>query len=158
MLKKNSFMFIFTYLITFLLWGCKDVYLDMNNVHCKLDKDTYEKNENITLTYYGYFEDNNDIGDLRIEFTVYKLINGEKEFENFIEVDFENPENISSFSEGLYYVTIKENEEMNSFQDSIVFSIHEPGDYELSVEISGSTYNHPYGGIQDFSFPITITE
>ncbi|WP_143064158.1 hypothetical protein [Treponema bryantii] len=130
----------------------------MNNVNCKLDKDSYAKNENITLTYYGYFEDSNDIGDLRIDFTVYKLINGENDFENLTEVDFENPENISSFSEGLYYVTIKENEEMSSFKDSIVFSINESGEYELFVAIGGSTYNHPYGGTQTFSFPITITE
>jgi len=155
----EKFKFIFLSLISLFFLSCESVYLDMNNVHCKLDKDTYAKEEKITLTYYGNFKDSNDIGNLRIDFIVYKLINGERDHENFPDINFsDNPESISNFSDGLYYKYIKENEIMTDFNDILVFRIKESGEYELVVDIRGSTDRHPYGGSQYFTFPITITD
>ena len=153
--------FIFLSLISLFFLSCESVYLDLNNVHCNLNKATYVKEENIILNYYGSFEDSNDIGNLRIDFLVFKLINGERDEENLADIKFSatgNPENILSFSKGSYYVYIKENDKMTSFNNSIIFSIKESGEYELVVGIRGCTKKHPYEDVQIFTLPITITE
>ena len=157
----EKFKFIFLSLISFFFLSCESVYLDLNNVHCNLDKATYVQEENIILNYYGSFEDSNDIGNLRIDFVIFKLINGERDDENLADIEFPetgNPENISSFSKGSYYVYIKKNEKMTDFNNSVIFSIKESGEYELVVGIRGSTSKHPYDNVQVFTFPITITE
>ena len=78
--------------------------------------------------------------------------------QNIFKNQFIKPENISCFKKGSYYVVIKEDEAMTDIDGTIVFSIDKPGEYELVIDIEGSTYKHPYGGLARFAFPITITE
>lgn len=153
MVKIRYILFTFL-LIPFL--GCKSVYLDMSNVHCNLDKSTFQKNENITIYYDGSFEDSSDIGSLRIDFHVYKM-NG-KERGDIQILNYPDSDIPSSYDEGLYYVIIKNNEEMTSFKNSITFFISDAGKYELVIHIDGATRKHYYPSGQTFTFPITVTE
>ena len=153
--------FIYLGLVSFLFLSCESVYLDMNDIHCTIDKKTYEKDENVTLTCYESFDDRNDVGSLRLDFVVYRLSNNENDnltFQN-VNISFSEDSEIQfSSSEELYRVNIKEKEEMSTFKKVIIFRIHNSGKYELHIAINGSTDNHPYGGIRRFTFPITITE
>ena len=148
--------YIFLLLISLLFLSCESVYLDMSNVHCKIDKSTYQKDENITISYDGSFKDSSDIGSLTIDFHVYRM-NGEErgEIQN---LNFPNSYTPLIYDEGLYYEIIKENESMTSFIDTIIFSIPDVGKYELLIRINGVTKKHYYSSIEIFTFPITITE
>lgn len=155
-LKKLFFL-----LILIFFSSCESVYLDMTNVHCELDKTEYQENEPISISFSGYFEDSKDQGNLRIDFIVYRLIDGKRDEKNISPInlsDYKNPENISTFDDGFYYLYIKNDDAMTEFNDSIIFSISDIGEYELLVNINGSTDKYPYGGSKFFNFPITITQ
>lgn len=64
--------FILFLLVSILFISCPEFYLDMSGVHCELDKETYQKNENITLSYDGSFKDSSDIGSVGMYFCVHK--------------------------------------------------------------------------------------
>lgn len=153
--------FVLCLLVPFLFSSCEDPYLDMN-VYCELDKltATYEKDEPITVSYYGSFGDSSDIGSLRILFYVYKITEGKSE--KYQKLNF--PESDSLYfvyyndNDGSYYVDIKEDEKMTDFDDSTVLIISEAGNYELSIAITGSSEKHPHTSLEDFTFPIKITE
>lgn len=65
--------FILCLLVSIIFISCPNSFIDIIDVHCELDKETYQKNEPITLSYYGSFEGSSDIGSLRIDFHVYKI-------------------------------------------------------------------------------------
>ncbi|MDY4901776.1 MAG: hypothetical protein SO116_02770 [Treponema sp.] len=73
-------------------------------------------------------------------------------------LDFEDPEKISYYSKKRYYIVVKENEKLTSFNDSITFSINEPGDYKLFVDVYAFSDAYFWGNTKDFTFPITVTE
>ena len=152
----HKIRYIFFLLVSFLFFSCESVYLDMSNVHCKLDKATYKKDEIITISYDGSFKDSSETGSLTIDISAYKMIDeekGEVQILNFPDSD------IPSYCyDKDYYFKIKENDEMTSFIGSIQFSISEVGKYDLVVCFYGQTPKHYYGGDQTFTFPITITE
>lgn len=152
--------FVLCLLVPFLFSSCgESVYLDMSGVHCELDKITasYQKDENITLSYYGSFGDSSDTGSVGMYFCVYKIIEGERE--SLQKITFES-DKVSAYHgyDGEYYVDIKKNEKLTEFYDSIILSISKAGNYELLIGIDGYSEKHPYGGLKDFTFPIRITE
>ncbi|MDY4901779.1 MAG: hypothetical protein SO116_02785 [Treponema sp.] len=67
------------------------------------------------------------------------------------------PEDLYEYSDGEYYIKIREYERMTKFNDSIVFTIDEAGAYELYVNIDGYTEKRYYGGSLSFKFYITVT-
>ena len=160
MMKKIKFIFLS--LISLFFLSCESVYLDLNNVHCEIDKRSYQKEESIKLTCYGNFKDHDDVGIVYIFLYVDKIINNEHESVSSTGFTIKTYGSFQDDSEHCYgegySAFIKNDEKMTDFNNSIVFCIHEPGNYELSVEFRGSTDNHPYGGIRRFTLPITITE
>jgi len=58
----------------------------MSGVSGGLDKETYKKGEDIVLTCKGSFrpEDEQDEGSILLSFCIYKVIDGKKDYENFV--------------------------------------------------------------------------
>lgn len=152
--------FILCLLVSIIFISCPNSFIDIIDVHCELDKETYQKNEPITLSYYGSFKDSSDIGSVGMYFCVHK--EGERwslQELTFPESDKHSPVSTYLGRECEYHVKIKDNEKLTEFNDSIILSIQEAGNYELLIVIEGHSKRTLYdGNTQAFTFPITITE
>ncbi len=151
----HKIKYILFLLIAFLFSSCGEIFLDLSDVHCELDKSTYAVNEPITLSYYGSFEDSSAIGSLMF----YFYVSGEEGIQILTFYDDYQPGLTTDVDDGSYYTVIKECEKMTSFEDKIIFSISEVGTYKMVVHFTGSTSepNH-LSGCYTFTLPITITE
>lgn len=151
--------YILIMIVSFFFLSCESVYLDMNDVHCRLDKSTYKKDEPITISYDGSFKDSSETGLLRLYFNAYKIIDEKREGLQILSFSpSDTPYFSSGYDNGMYYFIIKENEKMTDYNGAVHFFIPEEGRYDLVVWMYGHTPKHYYGGTQYFTFPITITE
>lgn len=138
----KKFKYIFLTLLTFLLTSCgKEVDINFESIDCKLDKDTYQINEDIVLSFDGELN-NFERGDLIIEFFIYKLENEKREKIPPLNVlNSGNLVNESSYKN--YFIAwIFKDSILETFNDEIVMNITESGNYQIIVSFEGHLYKY----------------
>lgn len=159
----KNFKYIFLILLEILLTvciftSCKEVYLNLENINCTLDKTSYSINENIVLSFSGYFEDDVGEGNLVVEFSIYKLENGERNLNKTSSFNILDSGNL--INEALYksyfVALIFKNTTLENFSNKIIINASESGNYQIVVTFSGSTDEYPYVGEKLFTIDFEV--
>jgi len=155
-MKKKNLLIM---LIPFLFLSCESVYFDMNGVNCSINKNIFEKDENIVLNFDGHF-DRNDIGYCRISFFVHEIINGEKDKEYFSEFTIIDSYNLldEEIDEWGYSAFIIKDSKMVDFNNTLSFKMNKPGTYMIEVDLDGATEKQYRRVIKNFDFLFTVNE
>ena len=158
MMKKIKYALL---LLCFVLLSCGNAFLDVTNISCSIDKDSYKINEGIEISFYGDFLEDVGSGDLIIDLEIYKIENEEVDYMTDVSVDILDSGSLSNEARIIsekFYAYIYKKQKFTSFNDKIKISLSEKGDYLMNVSISGYTNKHPYGGSKEFNYKITVTE
>ena len=155
-IKKIIFL-----ILSFIFCSCGNAFLDVTNISCSIDKDSYKINEGIEISFYGDFLEDVGSGDLIIDLEIYKIENEEVDYMTDVSVDILDSGSLSNEARIIsekFYAYIYKKQKFTSFNDKIKISLSEKGDYLMNVSIGGYTNKHPYGGSKEFNYIITVTE
>lgn len=140
--------------------------INLDNINCTLDKNSYSINEDIILSFSGYFEDDIGKGNLAIDFRIYKLENGERDKKTIPSFNIEDIGKLITLDnaylnnaykdDGEFSAYIFFNSTIESFSDKIIMNIQEAGNYQIDVIIGGSAYKYVYDSKKDFTIDFEV--
>lgn len=155
---KYIFLILLVFFSTCIFTSCKEVYLNLENINCTVDKNSYSINEDIILSFNGYFEDDIGKGNLVVDFSIYKLENDERNLNKTSSFNILDSSNL--INEALYksyfVAFIFENTTLENFSNKIIINTAEPGNYQIVVNFRGSTDEYPYGGEKLFTIDFEV--
>lgn len=165
---KHFCLTILIFLLTnFIFTSCQiGDGINLDNINCTLDKNSYSINEDIVLSFNGYFEDDIGKGSLAIYFQIFKLENGERDKKTIPSFNIENIGNLITLNNAYLNNAYKDNGEFSAyiffnstiekFNDKIIMNMQESGNYQIDVIIAGGAYKDVYSSEKLFTIDFEV--
>ena len=136
-------------LLVILLISCKPIFLNMKNTNAYFDNDIYNVGDDIVLHCLGSFDEDVGIGDIRLDFEVYYLENGERNEIDKPSISIIDNGGIleSDVEDWRFSGYIQKDEVLKDFDKIIIFNINSPGTYQIDISINGWTEKYYMGGL-----------